>query len=113
MKKVVLSLLLSSMCVFFVNAQETIFSEEIELPEGYVIQDLLMPPSPLSLQVLFVGGADFVQTTPTYGYEAGVSYAKEWHDFIGFTPDETGESMGWVSVNHERIYRNSPPCLPQ
>jgi secreted PhoX family phosphatase len=107
MKKVVLSLLLSSMCALFVSAQETIFSEEIEIPEGYVIDDLLMPPSPLSLQVLFVGGVDLVQTTPTYGYEAGVAYAKEWHDFIGFTPDETGESLGWVSVNHEMIYQDN------
>lgn len=107
MKKVVLSMLLSSMAMLFVSAQSTIFSEEIDLPEGYVPETVLMPPSPLSLQVLFVGGVDLVQTTPTYGYEAGIAYAKEWHDFIGFTPDETGESLGWVSVNHEMIYQDN------
>jgi hypothetical protein len=107
MKKVLLSALLSAMAVFMANAQGSIFAEEIEIPEGYVTETILMPPSPLNMQVLFVGGVDLVQTTPTYGYEAGIAYAKEWHDFIGFTPDETGESLGWVSVNHETIYRDN------
>ena len=107
MKKVLLSLLLSSMVVLFVNAQETIFNEVIELPEGYVTETILMPPSPLTMQVLFVGGVDFVQTTPTYGYEASQTHAKEWHDFLGFTADESGESLGWVTVNHETIYRDN------
>ena len=107
MKKVVLSMLLSSIAMLFANAQATIFAEEIEMPDGFVSETVLMPPSPLSLQVLFVGGVDLVQTTPTYGYEAGIAYAKEWHDFIGFTPDETGQSLGWVSVNHEMIYQDN------
>jgi hypothetical protein len=107
MKKVLLSMLLCSTIFVLANAQETIFAEEIELPEGYVPESILMPPNPLSLQVLFVGGVDLVQTTPTYGYESGIAYAKEWHDFIGFTPDETEESLGWVSVNHEMIYRDN------
>lgn len=106
MKKVLLSIYFLSMVVLAVNAQ-TIFSEEIQIPEGYVTETVLMPPSPLSMQVIFVGGVDLVQTTPTYGYEAGIAYAKEWHDFIGFTPDETGESLGWVSVNHETIYQDN------
>lgn len=107
MKKTILSMLLSIMVLLFANAQETIFLEEIDMPDGYVPERVLMPPSPLSLQVLFVGGVDLVQATPTYGYEAGIAYAKEWHDFIGFTPDETGESLGWVSVNHEMIYQDN------
>jgi hypothetical protein len=107
MKKVLLSLLMSSMVVLFANAQETIFGEVIEIPEGYFTETVLMPPNPLSLQVLFVGGVDLVQTTPTYGYEAGVAYAKEWHDFIGFTPDDTEESLGWVTINHEMIYQDN------
>ena len=65
-----------------------------------------MPASPFELQVLFVGGVDMVQTTGTYGNEPSQTHAKEWHDFIGFTPDTTGQSMGWVSVNHESIYRD-------
>lgn len=88
-----------------VSAQLT-FPNEIEIPEGHAPQEVLMPPSPLDLQVLFIGGTDLVQTTPTYGNPAGVAVAKEWHDFIGFTPDETGESLGWVSVNHESIYND-------
>ena len=100
-------MLLSSIAMLFANAQATIFAEEIEMPGGFVSETVLMPPSPLSLQVLFVGGVDLVQTTPTYGYEAGIAYAKEWHDFIGFTPDETGQSLGWVSVNHEMIYQDN------
>lgn len=68
--------------------------------------ELVLPPSPLTTQVLFIGGYDIVQTTATYGNPAGRTVAKEWHDFIGFTPDETNESLGWISVNHEQIYRD-------
>jgi secreted PhoX family phosphatase len=67
-----------------------------------------MPKSPLKLQVLFVGGVDTVQTTPTYGNPAGKTVAKQWHDFIGFTPDMASGTpdLGWVSVNHEMIQKN-------
>lgn len=85
---------------------QTIFTEEIEIPKGYAPEQVLMPPSPLTMQVLFVGGYDIVQTTKTYNNPAGRAIAKENHDFIGFTPDNTGESLGWVSVNHEMIYRD-------
>lgn len=84
------------------NAQ-TIFDETIEVPAGYTPTEVVLPPSPLSVQVLFVGGTDEVQTTPTYGNPAGTTLAKEWHDFIGFTPDNASGDLGWVSVNHERI----------
>ncbi|MEM6316527.1 MAG: choice-of-anchor I family protein [Bacteroidota bacterium] len=76
------------------------------LIKDFTPTELVMPPSPLTTQVLFVGGYDIVQTTSTYGNPAGRAVAKEWHDFIGFTPDETGASLGWVSVNHEQIYRD-------
>lgn len=76
------------------------------MPSGYILDSVLLPPSPLKMQVLFVGGHDIVQTTKTYNNPAGQQIAKEWHDFIGFTPDETGASLGWVSVNHEMIYRD-------
>ncbi|MEO1449489.1 MAG: phosphatase, partial [Bacteroidota bacterium] len=67
---------------------------------------VIMPNSPLIFQVLFVGGEDMVQTTATYGNPAGAYPAKQWHDFIGWTPDETGTSLGWASINHERIEAN-------
>lgn len=64
---------------------------------------VVMPKSPLTMQRIFIGGVDKVQTTATYGNPAGEQTAKQWHDFIGITPDTTGASMGWISVNHERI----------
>ena len=96
------------LCVLFNSfstAQIPLFDEEINI-EDYQSTELLMPPSPLSNQVLFIGGYDIVQTTPTYGNPAGRAIAKEWNDFIGWTPDYSGESMGWVSVNHEMIYED-------
>lgn len=105
MKKNLLNLILLCFAAVATNAQTILFDETIEV-EDYTNREVLMPPSPLSTQVLFVGGYDIVQTTPTYGNPAGRAIAKEWHDFIGFTPDETGESLGWVSVNHEMIYND-------
>ncbi|MEL7160964.1 MAG: alkaline phosphatase PhoX [Bacteroidota bacterium] len=98
-------LLFIFLAVGSVHAQET-FPFEIDAPEEYVTDRVLMPGSPLSLQVLFVGGTDMVQTTKTYGNEAGDAHAKERQDYICFTPDDSGESLGWVSVNHENIYRD-------
>ncbi len=105
MKKILLTLLSG---LFLCNlVAQTPFLEDIEVPAGYTPVEVLMPQSPLTAQVLFVGGVDWVETTPTYGNPAGRAYAKEWHDFVGFTPDETGESLGWVSVNHESIYQDN------
>jgi len=71
-------------------------------------ETVVMPVSPLNFQVLFIGSTDTVQTTATYGNEAGTALAKEWHDFIGVTmaTDEEKEAkgedfVGWISVNHE------------
>lgn len=87
------------------NSVYNVFQENISI-EDYESTTLVMPPSPLTTQVIFVGGHDIVQTTPTYGNPAGQSIAKEWHDFIGWTADDSGNSMGWVTVNHEMIYRD-------
>ncbi|MCB0578638.1 MAG: hypothetical protein KDD10_04945, partial [Phaeodactylibacter sp.] len=103
-KKMTLLFALVVLCAS-ANAQ-TLFDEEITIPAGFAPTEIVMPPSPLTTQVLFIGGTDMVQTTPTYGNPAGEQVAKEWHDFIGFTPDETGQSLGWVSVNHEMIYQD-------
>ncbi len=65
-----------------------------------------LPPSPLQAQVLFVGGVDKVETPATYGNAQGQALAKQWHDFIGFTPDNSGTDLGWISVNHEMIVAN-------
>ena len=101
-------LLSFALCLFLGTATYSqIFDEEISIPAGYVLDEVLMPPSPLTTQVLFIGGVDLVQTTATYGNEAGVAYAKEWHDFIGFTPDTESDDLGWVTVNHETIYQDN------
>lgn len=66
-----------------------------------------LPKSPLKTQVLFIGGYHTVQTTANYGNGAGTALAKQWHDFIGFTPDNSGSGdLGWISVNHEEISSN-------
>lgn len=88
------------------TAQTPVFDEEIVI-DDYEPTEFVMPPSPLTTEVIFVGGYDMVQTTETYGTPAGRTIAKEWHDFIGFTPDDSGESLGWVSVNHEQIYTDN------
>ncbi len=66
----------------------------------------ILPKSPLKTQILFIGGHDKVQTPATYGNSAGEALAKQWHDFIGFTPDPASNDLGWVSVNHEMIIAN-------
>lgn len=98
-------LVLNFLILNTVSAQ-TIFDVEIDVPENYAPKEVIMPPSPLNTQILFIGGIDSVATNATYGNEAGFATAKEWHDFIGFTSDESGESLGWVSVNHERIIKD-------
>lgn len=105
MKKSLLMLTLSAVVALSLNAQ-SIFNETIQVPSGYEPETVVLPPSPLRMQVLFIGSVDLVATTPTYGNPGGYTFAKEWHDFIGFTPDNTGESLGWVSVNHEMIQAN-------
>lgn len=79
------------------------FDPEIDV--DFIADEVLVPTSPIESQVIFVGGTDMVQTTATYGNPAGEYPAKQWHDFIGFTPDTDPNSpdLGWVSVNHERI----------
>jgi hypothetical protein len=77
------------------------FDPQIEV--DFITDKVLVPESPLQYQILFVGGVDMVQTTSTYGNSAGQQVAKEWHDFIGFTPDTSDESLGWISINHEMV----------
>jgi hypothetical protein len=86
----------------------SLFSQN-EFPSRVVEADwdaveVVVPPSPFQFQILFVGGEDMVQT----GINEEVP-AKQWHDFIGFTPlaaedcVEDPNAIGWVSVNHEMI----------
>lgn len=81
------------------------FDPEIEVKD-WEPTTVVVPPSPLITQYLFIGGHHKVQTTAHYGNAAGEALAKQWHDFIGFTPDDNSNDLGWVSINHEMIVKN-------
>ncbi|MEM6517409.1 MAG: alkaline phosphatase PhoX, partial [Bacteroidota bacterium] len=97
-------LLLMFMCsIGIFSMAQSDFPATLVDPEWGATQ-VVVPPSPFQYQVLFVGGDDMVQT----GKNEEVP-AKQWHDFIGFTPVTSDDcvddvnAIGWVSVNHERI----------
>jgi hypothetical protein len=104
MKKALLSVLGLSLAM----AASAQIPFPVNIDTSWSATTVWMPKSPLKLQVLFVGGVDTVETTPTYGNPAGKTVAKQWHDFIGFTPDKAAGTpdLGWVSVNHEMIQKN-------
>lgn len=78
-----------------------------EIDTTWYPTEVKLPSSPLKTQVLFIGGHHLVQTPATYGNAPGQAISKQWHDFIGFTPDNSGSGdLGWISVNHERIVSN-------
>ena len=108
MKKFYLTLVIA--CVAMVSFAQAPFKFNVEVDPkeyGFVTDEVVVSPSPLTFQVLFVGGSDKVQVNPIYDMEAqGEALAKQWHDFIGFTPDPDSEDLGWVSVNHEMIVAN-------
>ena len=79
---------------------------DVSVDTAWTPTEVVMPPSPLKFQVVFIGGVDTVQTTETYGNQPGQAIAKQWHDFIGFTPDDESDDLGWVTVNHEMIITN-------
>lgn len=99
MKKALL-LLISSLAFFATKAQIQ-FDPTIDV--DHVTDTVMYPGNPLGYQIIFMGGYDEVQTTATYGNAAGTAVSKSWNDFIGFTPDETNASLGWISINHEMV----------
>lgn len=96
-------LLLGAMLLTFSTFSQNEFPSRMIDPVWDATQ-VVVPPSPFQYQVLFIGGEDFVQT----GINESVP-AKQWHDFIGFTPltaedcVDDPNAIGWVTVNHERI----------
>ncbi len=62
------------------------------------LKEVVIPPSPLKYDVLFVGGTDMV-----YNKNGQSAVAKEWHDFTGYVPISGRSDSGYVIVNHERI----------
>lgn len=81
-------------------------ASKLKTPENFVSDSIVSPPSPMWTQVLFIGGYDMVQTNSTYKNPKGRAIAKEGNDFIGFTADSSGQSLGWISINHELNYKD-------
>jgi hypothetical protein len=80
----------------------------VNIDTAWSVKTVWMPKSPLKFQNIFVGGQDIVQTNATYNNPAGNTVAKQWHDYIGFVPDNTGSGdIGWAVVNHEMITRDN------
>jgi hypothetical protein len=105
MKKIYLLLVFALATVVAAQAQ---FKFPVEANLNYSNTTVVMPKSPLKTQVIFVGGVDSVQTVGSNGQPNGFAIAKEWHDFIGFTPDTVSGSqdLGWLTVNHEMIWKD-------
>lgn len=103
MKKQLLSLALLATSVA-VQAQNNVPS----IPGAYGSTTVVVPQAPLKYQVVFIGGHDSVATVNSAGQPNGNALAKQWHDFIGFTKDNTAGTpdLGWVTINHEMIQAN-------
>ncbi len=93
--------LLASSALF----SQTNFNPRINISD-WNSNEVLVPQSPMITQYLFIGGYHKVQTPAMYGNAPGEALAKQWHDFIGFTPDNNSSDLGWVSVNHEMVVQN-------
>lgn len=95
-------LCLGSLVVSFAQIQ---FDPTIQ--PNFINEEVVMPASPLKAQVIFIGGYDMVEATATYGQPAQQVVSKSWNDFIGFTPDNSSNNLGWLSINHEQIVANA------
>lgn len=104
MKKILLSALVAAGITGTAKAQ---IQFDPTIDTAWAPTEAKLPQSPLKTQVLFIGGYHMVQTTDVYGNNAGAALAKQWHDFIGFTPDNSSSGdLGWVSINHEMVVSN-------
>ncbi|HTF81534.1 MAG TPA: hypothetical protein VL947_07410, partial [Cytophagales bacterium] len=109
---------------------QSVFPKMFEVSKlcGTTPTTVSVPVSPIKSQILFVGGIDTVAHTAiparhvnnkvVYGEPAGTTLAKEWHDFIGFTPATPIDKavmqaqghynfLGWISCNHEMIWHDN------
>ncbi len=98
------NLLLTFMCAYGLTSVAQSEFPKVTVDTDWEATSVVIPPSPFQYQVLFVGGDDMVQT----GINEEVP-AKQWHDFIGFTPLQAEDcvvdvnAIGWASINHEMI----------
>ncbi len=101
MKKIIYSIFAFMLCGISAKSQ-FVFDPSINV--DFSATTVVLPPSPLQYQILFVGGVDKVQTLDNNGVPNGEATSKQWHDFIGITPDNNSNDIGWISINHEMIY---------
>ncbi|TNE27948.1 MAG: DUF839 domain-containing protein [Bacteroidetes bacterium] len=94
------SLLIAGVALSAAAQAQIKFDPSIQVSD-FAPPTVVMPTSPLKMQVLFVGGHDYVQVG-----QGDSVLAKQWHDFIGFTEDPNSNDLGWVTVNHEMIEAN-------
>lgn len=104
MKKNITLTIVAFFCTIFGVNSQYLFDPTIEV--DFTSPTVVMPPSPLKYQILFIGGVDKVQTLDNNGNPNGEAIAKQWHDFIGITPDANSNDLCWVSINHEMIQQN-------
>ncbi|BDD04323.1 alkaline phosphatase PhoX [Aureibacter tunicatorum] len=118
MKKIFTTLAFAALLAGSAKAQ---FVFPIELEGSYDnqgVKTVIMESNPLVGQVLFTGGVDQVVSNGQYDQDGNwvlnadweansiIADAKQWHDFIGFTPDNESSDLGWVTINHERVDQN-------
>lgn len=93
----------------FMAAATIAFSQmsfEAQIDPNWEPEVVNVDKSALTYQVLFIGNYHEVQTLGTDGMPNGSTPAKQWHDFIGMTPDNDSDDLAWVIVNHEMIQAN-------
>lgn len=74
------------------------------LDTNFNVTTVIIPPSPLKYDVLFVGNHDYVHING--GTDSAL--AKQNHDFTGFIPEKNGKRRGWLIVNHELTNTKNP-----
>jgi secreted PhoX family phosphatase len=94
------ALLIAAVAFTAVSAQDFPVRIEPVTIIPYLQGRVVIPPSPLKYQNIFVGAVDTVET------KDGKAVAKQWHDYIGYAADPTGNSLGYAIVNHEMIEAN-------
>lgn len=68
------------------------------LDTNFNAKTIIVPQSPISSKLIFVGGKDTV-----IGAGGKKTLAKQWHDFIGYTPMNLSapSDSAWITINHE------------
>lgn len=78
----------------------TAMSQQIfpALDTNFNAKTIIVPPSPIKATLVFVGGKDTV-----IGINGQKQLAKQWHDFIGYTPInvQAPNDSAYITINHE------------